>query len=229
MKKDANILFKSLKEDFSSSHAFPLPGRWQDDRWLGPVKFDKKPIKPHSWGIHLAKQDYLVYWLGERNFVAEHKGASLETTDVVVAEYARLKQEVIFDSKDLIDLALKYCQVAKDTANGLDFDWTIPKTMQTSFAFSQAFLRASKKLDIDMPKQVEDLAALCAWNADLRKKDAASSLDYVYGCQAVSYASHALALLPGMAVQSHAEQLLTLKEIAHDVRQALSLGAEQHA
>lgn len=230
MKRQDNIVFKSLRADLSSQHSFPTPsGGWQNEAgWIGPVSFEERALKPHSWGIHLAKADYLIYWLGPRNFVAEYKGQSMETKDIVVSEYARLKQEVLFSKTDLMDLALTYCHDVKDIAVTLDFDWTIGRTMQVSYGFSSAFLKASKKIEGLSSQSVGALADLCAWNAELRHKDATSSFDYVYGCQAVAYASHAISLLPKMAVQDVPGGTLMLKEIAADVRQAISLAVEQY-
>lgn len=228
MKKKEALLFKSLRADLSSNHGFPLPGAWADQTsWLGPVSFEDKNLTPYSWGLHLAKQDYLVFWLGERNFTAEYKGVVLETQDVVITEYARLKNEVFFRNKDLASLAVQYCSVVKDFGLILDSDWSISKTMQVSFDLSGSFLKACHKLKAPMPQAVKNLAGLCEWNSSLRHQDAMSSIDYFYGCQSVAYASHALSLLPVMADNDNAKNIITLKQIASDVRQAVALSIQQ--
>lgn len=229
IKFTANTVFKSLRDDMGSHHAFPLPGSWQQKAaWVGPVRQDERQIKAHSWGLHLAKEDFLIYWIGARNFIAEYKGDRHETRDVVAAEFARVQQEIYFPNKSLADLAVKYCETIKDFGELLEFDWTIAKTMQKSFSLSKAFLKAREDMHFPQPRAVKALAKLCDWNADLRMQDARNSFQYVYGCEAVAHASRALALLPQMQDKDNVKNIQTLKQIAYDVRKAISLAVEEH-
>src|SRR5437762_351571 len=91
---------KGLTAEAGSRHAFtiagqknwPLPHDGQPGDWVEIP--EDAPLKPHFSGLHFIKEDAVMSWGWERNFLAEYEGQTEESAECVVARRGRLVKEL---------------------------------------------------------------------------------------------------------------------------------------